>query len=52
MLAFLLLATGEVGWTSPVVLLLLLVCAVGVAALVAALVIAATKKADGRGKAQ
>jgi hypothetical protein len=48
MLAFLLIATEEVGWTSPIVMLLLLLCAGGIVALVAALVLAVTRKPEGR----
>ncbi len=44
MLAFLLLSTGDVGWTTPLVILLLLFFVAGVGALIAALVISVTRK--------
>jgi hypothetical protein len=47
-LAFLLLATGEVGWTSPVIIALLLFGAVGAVCLVAALVSLFVRRHAGR----
>ncbi len=44
MLAFLLLSTSDVGWTTPIVILLLLFFLAGVTALVAALVISVREK--------
>ena len=50
MLAFLLLASGEVGWTSPEVILLLVFCAAGLVGLTASLVLWVRRKQGNGGR--